>query len=385
MRATWRRRVCKGLGADVTCGEMALATNLLQGQPSEWALLKRHPSEDCFGVQLCGGYADSLARCAQLVEEQCCVDFVDVNFGCPIDVVCSKGAGSACLLKPQRMQAIVRGMSSVLSCPVTFKSRKGYHDGQDMAHTLIPQAAGWGAAAVTLHGRTREQRYSRLADWPYIKRCVEAAEGTGLQVVGNGDVFSFEDHYRHLEECPGLATTYIARGALIKPWIFTEIKERRHWDISAGERLDMFKRFCSNGLEHWGSDSRGVETTRRFLLEWLSFTHRYIPVGLLEVVPQRMHWRPPAFVGRSDLETLLASDNAADWVAVSEMLLGPAPPGFVFSPKHKANSYARREASDLAAAAGAAPAPSAAGPAPGGGAVPAGAATVAAAGEEEEY
>jgi hypothetical protein len=65
---------------------------------------------------------------------------------------------------------------------------------------------------------------------------------------------------------------------------------------------------------------------RRFLLEWLSFTHRYIPVGLLEVLPQAMHWRPPAFVGRSDLETLLGSDNAADWVALSEMLLGPAPP-----------------------------------------------------------
>jgi hypothetical protein len=71
---------------------------------------------------------------------------------------------------------------------------------------------------------------------------------------------------------------------------------------------------------------RSLPTCRRFLLEWLSFTHRYIPVGLLEVLPQAMHWRPPAFVGRSDLETLLGSDNAADWVALSEMLLGPAPP-----------------------------------------------------------
>ena len=78
------------MGADITCGEMALATNLLQGQGSEWALLKRHPCEDIFGVQLCGGYPDAMTRAAQLIEENLDVSFVDVNMGCPIDLICSK-------------------------------------------------------------------------------------------------------------------------------------------------------------------------------------------------------------------------------------------------------------------------------------------------------
>eukprot|EP00884_Botryococcus_braunii_P009247 jgi/Botrbrau1/18323/Bobra.0179s0051.1 len=336
------RRVCKRLGADITCGEMAMATNLLQGQASEWALLKRHPCEEIFGVQVCGGYVDAMTKCAQLLEDQTDVDFVDINFGCPIDCVTRRNAGSACLTRPNRIEAIARGMSSVLSCDLTMKVRKGFNDGADIVHTWLPRAPSWGVSAVVLHGRTRQQRYTKLADWQYIKATSESCPG--LQLIGNGDVLSQQEYYERLEECPRLATAMIARAALIKPWIFTEIKERRDWDISAGERFDLLKLFCSSGLMHWGSDARGVETTRRFLLEWLSFLHRYVPVGLLEIVPQKMNWRPPPFVGRSDLETLLGSDNAADWVRISEMLLGPAPHGFVFAPKHKSSSYAASEA-----------------------------------------
>ncbi|KAJ8572161.1 hypothetical protein K7X08_008672 [Anisodus acutangulus] len=336
------RRVCKVLGADVTCGEMAMCTNLLQGQASEWALLRRHSSENLFGVQICGAYPDTITKTVELIEQECSVDFIDINMGCPIDIVVNKGAGSALLTKPMRMKSVVEAASLTVDTPVTIKVRTAYYEGKNRIDSLIADIGNWGANAVTIHGRSRQQRYSKLADWDYVYQCVRRAPKS-LQVLGNGDVFSYLDWNKHKTECPELSTCMIARGALIKPWIFTEIKEQRHWDITSGERLDILKDYARFGLQHWGSDSKGVETTRHFLLEWLSYTCRYVPVGLLDVIPQRINWRPPSYYGRDDLETLMASDSAADWVRISEMLLGKVPAGFSFAPKHKSNAYDRAE------------------------------------------
>ncbi|CAI6002632.1 unnamed protein product [Closterium sp. NIES-64] len=399
------RRVCCSFGADVTVGEMAMCGNLLQGQASDmgaaaaareldagasdWALLRRHESEKCFGVQLCGPHPDMVAKAAQLVAEHCQVDFVDLNIGCPIDIVVNKpqslrashpwkqcllpatpllarkltfestqklsvtgystpcsqaitlllpyqslgvisaaqaaaGSGSSLLRKPQRLEQVIRATALAIDVPLTVKMRMardanwmrtGYAEGHNVVHRYIPHLLDWGATAVTLHGRTRQQRYSRLADWEYIGECA-SVKPAGLQFIGNGDVMAYTDWNEHTAN--GSATSVdscmLARGALIKPWLLTEITEQRHWDISAGERLDMLRSFTRYGLLHWGSDTRGVETTRRFLLEWLSYLHRYVPVGLLELLPQRINWRPPGFYGRNDLETLFGSDQPQDWL-----------------------------------------------------------------------
>jgi len=285
----------------------------------------------------------------------------------------------------KRLLDVVSTMcNSLPSRSVTVKIRTGWSESDPTAHLLVPelQKLSWAKqeagkakiAAIFVHGRSRLQRYHRLANWNYVAQ-VARSQNPALPlvpIIGNGDIFSFTDWESHREllerdleqlvvadeqqqlqqdqldvkEAMGLAScAMIGRGALIKPWLPTEIKEQRHIDISATERLEMLKRFCNYGMEHWGSDQQGINTTRRFLLEWLSFLHRYVPVDLLEHSrgPQRINQRPPHYFGRCDLETILASNNSQDWVRISEMLLGKVDEDFVFVAKHKTNSYAPPE------------------------------------------
>ncbi|KAJ9121268.1 hypothetical protein QFC24_004944 [Naganishia onofrii] len=333
------RRLCVSYGADITCGEMVLSQSLISGSREEWALTKRHRSEKCFGVQLCGGKPTLMVPAAEALRTVMTrdatrgIDFVDINLGCPIDLVFQRGAGSALFGRPNQLEKILVGMNSVLGdIPLTVKFRMGIAKDELIAHKFIPRFAHeWGVSAMT--------------NWAYIKECVDtlraSAADTGMPappMFGNGDCFSAQQYYEEME-ASGVDGIMVARGALIKPWIFTEIKERREWDISATERLEGIRKYAEFAVSHYGSDTRGVNTARRFLCEALSFQHRYIPIGLLERMPPQMNERPPQYKGRNELETLLASTDSRDWVKISEMFLGKSPEDFEFVPKHKSNSY----------------------------------------------
>ncbi|CCA72141.1 related to DUS3-member of dihydrouridine synthase family, partial [Serendipita indica DSM 11827] len=265
------RRLCTTLGVDITCGEMGLSHSFLQGSKEEWSLVRRHPSERIFGVQIAGNKPEQTTACADVIGNECSsIDFVDLNAGCPIDLVYQAGSGSALLNTAGKMGKCLIGMNYALGdVPVTLKMRTGVKDGFPTAHKLMPRLHDWAVGSVTLHGRSRQQRYTRLADWEYIKSCVQAlraheatladaVEGIDADVAmrssgglnygfgpipfwGNGDCFSGLEYWKTVE-ATGVDGIMIGRGALIKPWIFTEIKERRDWDISSRERLDLIRK-----------------------------------------------------------------------------------------------------------------------------------------------
>eukprot|EP01059_Diplonema_ambulator_P029813 TRINITY_DN4963_c1_g1_i3.p1 TRINITY_DN4963_c1_g1~~TRINITY_DN4963_c1_g1_i3.p1 ORF type:complete len:686 (+),score=238.70 TRINITY_DN4963_c1_g1_i3:33-2090(+) len=329
------RRVCVKLGADITCSEMACADNLIRMQPSEWALLRKHESEKFFGIQIASSNPTEAAICAKVLSDlDYDYDFVDLNCGCPIDVMYDKGMGSA--LGETRNRSRLRGILTGLHYqpkPVTMKVRIGTDERAPTLGSYISEIDTWGVQAITIHGRSKRQRYTRLADWNYLNEC---AAQCPVPVIGNGDLFDYTGFNTAVKTVDSVMS---GRGALIKPWLFTEIKEQRHWDISSSERFEILKDFTKMGLDHWGADLRGRATTRKFLCEWLGFLCRYVPVGIIETLPQKHNERPQSFVGRNDLETLMGSDKASDWVRISELILGPCEPGFTFTPKHKSSAY----------------------------------------------
>jgi len=332
------RRICKGFGADVTVSEMALAHELQHGNGAEWALLKRHACEDVFGVQLACGSANIMAQAIEIMRDHvgASCDYISLNAGCPLDMLCNHGGGAQLCCAPPRLRQMARSMVAVADVPIEVKIRTGRVESEQIAHTYLADVHSWGVSAVTLHGRSRRTRYTEPANRDYMLRC---AAVSSVPFIANGDVYSFEDAVELWRPDSNVAGIMIGRAALIKPWIFQEIKERRHIDISANERLDTIRQFCHNGLELFGSDARGVEKTRTFLCEWLSFAHRYVPVGILERMPSRIHEKPAPWHGRSELETLLGSPAVADWIKISGMFLGNPPAGFSFQPKHKSQAY----------------------------------------------
>ncbi|HEX5069051.1 MAG TPA: tRNA-dihydrouridine synthase family protein [Vicinamibacterales bacterium] len=321
------RRLCVELGARVVMSEMVVARRLKQRRQSEFALIRRAPGEPCFGVQLAGNKPDEMAWAAALVESRG-ADFIDVNLGCPIDHFTRMGLGAALARQPGRVARIVAAMRATVTIPVTVKIRLGWNKDSLNYLELAKAAVDAGAAAVTVHGRTREARYRHPADWD---RIAEIAAALPVPVIGNGDVL-FAHEARERLQTSGCAAVMAARGVLITPWLFREWA-RGYEDLSAEHRVALYRRYVALALEHWGDDEHGRTRLREFLRWHLGFWCRYAPRredGSWPSMQQREgSWEP-----RSPLESWLARTDAAALDAITDQLLRheelsapPAPAG----------------------------------------------------------
>lgn len=213
------RVLCSEMGAGLVCMEMVSAKAIIYKNRNTNMLLEIHPDEHPVSLQLFGSEPEIMQQAVEMIKDRP-YDILDVNMGCPVPKVVSNGEGSALMKDPALIERIVSALVQVSDRPVTVKIRKGFTENSVNAVECALAAEAGGAAAVAVHGRTREQFYSGKADWDIIRQVKESVK---IPVVGNGDVVDGESAKAMFEQtgCDGVM---VARAAQGNPFIFREIK-----------------------------------------------------------------------------------------------------------------------------------------------------------------
>lgn len=213
------RLLCHEMGAGLVCMEMVSAKAIIYKNRNTGMLMEIHPDEHPVSLQLFGSEPAIMQEAVEMIKDRP-YDILDVNMGCPVPKVVSNGEGSALMKKPKLIEEIVAALTKVSDRPVTVKIRKGFNDQSVNAVECALAAQQGGAAAIAVHGRTREQFYMGEADWNIIRQVKEAVK---VPVIGNGDVTDGESAKKMFEEtgCDGVM---VARAAQGNPFIFREIK-----------------------------------------------------------------------------------------------------------------------------------------------------------------
>lgn len=212
------RLLCKEQGAGLLCMEMVSAKAIMYKNRNTIDLLKIDEREQPVSLQLFGSDPDIISSIAHEIEERP-FDILDINMGCPVPKIVNNGEGSALMKNPRLAGEIIEKTVRAIKKPVTVKIRKGFDDDHINAVEMAKIAEASGAAAVAVHGRTREQFYSGKADWDIIRQVKEAVS---IPVIGNGDLLTAEDVIA-MQERTGCDGFMIGRGAQGNPWIFRQV------------------------------------------------------------------------------------------------------------------------------------------------------------------
>ncbi len=269
------RTVCKRMGADVVYTEFVSAEAVARDVPAALSKMAFTEAERPFGIQIFGNRVDGMVRAA-IAAAAYRPDILDINFGCPAKKIArgdsTSCAGSGLLRFPELMEELTQAVVDAMrpfGIPVTVKTRLGWDEETITVLDTIRRMERCGVAALTLHGRTREQMFKGNADWDWIRRAKEIA---AIPIIGNGDVFEVDDVERMFDET-GADAVMVGRGAIGNPWIFARAKD--YLRTGAVPRQPTSEERAAVYLEHVGmahalKGERGVREVRKHVRRYIS-------------------------------------------------------------------------------------------------------------------